>query len=137
VVLRSDLNVPLLYGLASQNSFRINLNIEVIFSVLEYFYLKVNIKFTDKMCTRSTLPRTDEKCPHTSPSQISSTTSLEKKPEIGPYGPYNEPLLPPSKDMKNIVGDMMSMYGGVAAVLLQIAVCPTISTFSYHMLMNH
>jgi len=41
---------------------------------------------------------------------------------MGPYGAYNEALLPPSKDMKQIVGDMISMSGGTAAVLLQIAV---------------
>lgn len=42
---------------------------------------------------------------------------------MGPYGAYNEPLLPPSEDMRDIVGDMLSMAGGTAAVLLQIAVC--------------
>jgi len=73
------------------------------------------------MCTRGTVPQTEEKCPHVSPPQSSPTTSIHKESDIGPYGPYNEPLLPPSEDMKNIVGDMISMYGGVAAVLLQIA----------------
>jgi len=76
------------------------------------------------MCTRSTLPQTEEKCPSPpSNPQSSSTTSLTKKANVGPYGAYNEPLLPPSKEMKDIVGDFLSMSGGIAAVLLQIAVC--------------
>jgi uncharacterized protein (DUF2236 family) len=53
--------------------------------------------------------------------------SGEKISDMGPYGAYNEPLLPPSKEMKNIVGDTLSMAGGVAAVLLQIAVCRILS----------
>jgi uncharacterized protein (DUF2236 family) len=53
------------------------------------------------------------------PSPKSSLSTPDEK--TGPYGPYNTPLLPPSDTMRKIVGDAMSMAGGVAAVLLQIA----------------
>jgi uncharacterized protein (DUF2236 family) len=39
----------------------------------------------------------------------------------GPFGAYNDPILPASDELRKIVGDMISMAGGVAAVLLQIA----------------
>jgi hypothetical protein len=75
------------------------------------------------MCTRGTLPQMEENSPHApSTPKSASTLSVQKEADVGPYGAYNEPLLPPSEDMKRIVGDMISMYGGVAAVLLQIAV---------------
>jgi hypothetical protein len=73
------------------------------------------------MCTRSTSPQTEEKCLHPSSPSVLPTLD-DSAHEIGPYGAYHEALLPPSEDMKKIVGDMMSMSGGTAAVLLQIAV---------------
>jgi hypothetical protein len=78
-----------------------------------------------KMCTRGTLPQTEEKSPHAPSTPQSSTASLKKELDVGPYGAYNEAVLPPSDDMRKIVGDMLSMAGGVAAVLLQIAVRTT------------
>lgn len=76
------------------------------------------------MCTRGTLPLTEEKNPHghpPSPTTTSSDTSIKKDGKNGPFGPYYDPLLPASDDMKRIIGDMISMAGGVAAVLLQVA----------------
>lgn len=52
-------------------------------------------------------------------SNPSSPVDLDEK--SGPYGAYHTPILPPSAEMRAIVGDAMSMAGGVAAVLLQIA----------------
>lgn len=78
------------------------------------------------MCTRGqVLLVTEEKYPHPgmtlpSPLTTSSNTSI-KSGKPGPFGPYNDPILPASDDMKKIVGDLISMAGGVAAVLLQIA----------------
>ena len=90
-------------------------------------YKPLFILIISKMCTRGTMSQTEVKRPHgPSAPESSSVTSL-KGLDIGPYGPYNEPLLQPSKDMQNIVGDMLSMAGGVAAVLLQIAVCKLFS----------
>lgn len=80
------------------------------------------------MCTRSTLPQAEVERPQDPSTPESSPVTSLKGLSIGPYGPYNEPLLPPSKDMQNIVGDMLSMAGGVASVLLQIAVCKPFST---------
>lgn len=76
------------------------------------------------MCTRgASIPTMEEKCPHPAgqqlPSPPSSTNSI-KKPS-GPYGAYNDPILPASNEIRKIVGDMISMAGGVAAVLLQVA----------------
>lgn len=76
------------------------------------------------MCTRGTIPQMEEKNPHTSsssPPNTSSNASFKKDDRTGPFGPYYDPLLPASDDMKRIVGDMISMAGGVAAVLLQVA----------------
>jgi hypothetical protein len=68
-------------------------------------------------------PQTKGECARPCSPKASSTASLKNSAlEMGPYGAYNEALLPPSKDMKQIVGDMISMSGGTAAVLLQIAV---------------
>jgi hypothetical protein len=75
------------------------------------------------MCTRSLTQNQPIPPDHPSfPSPTtSSTPSISNEKGIGPYGVYNEPVLPASEDMKKIVGDMISMAGGVAAVLLQIA----------------
>lgn len=75
------------------------------------------------MCTQGTLFQTEEKYFHEPSTPQQSTVSIKLGRETGPYGAYNEPVLPPSEDMQKIVGDMISMAGGVAAVLLQIAVC--------------
>jgi len=68
---------------------------------------------------------TEDKAPHPlalpSPPSSSSASVEKANPMSGKYGQYFDPVLPPSKEMKAIVGDMMSMAGGVAAVLLQIA----------------
>ena len=53
------------------------------------------------------------------PTPKSSLSTPDEK--TAPYVPYNTPILPPSDLMRKIVGDAMSMAGGVAAVLLQIA----------------
>jgi uncharacterized protein (DUF2236 family) len=67
------------------------------------------------MCTRGATISSGEH----DPSPKSSLSTPDEK--TGPYGSYNTPLLPPSDTMRKIVGDAMSMAGGVAAVLLQIA----------------
>lgn len=69
---------------------------------------------------------TEEKCPHSgvvshSPPTTSSSTSIKIEGKSGSFGTYNDPLLPASDDMKKIVGDLISMAGGIAAVLLQVA----------------
>jgi len=61
-----------------------------------------------------------------------SASSLEKDLEKGPdyeiglttggiFGRYHDPVLPASRETKKIVSDMISLAGGSAAVLLQIA----------------
>lgn len=56
-----------------------------------------------------------------SPKSSNPSSPVDSYEKSGPYGPYNTPILPPSAEMRAIVGDAMSMAGGVAAVLLQIA----------------
>ena len=75
------------------------------------------------MCTRSLTQNQPIPPDHPffpSPT-TSSTPSISNEKGIGPYGVYNEPVLPAREDTKKIVRDIISMAGGVAAVLLQIA----------------
>lgn len=83
------------------------------------------------MCTRNMVqvPPSDKDAPESPFHDVSSSSSLEKPKlsssttdaKMGPYGAYHDPLLPPSDLLKRIVGDGISMSGGPAAVLLQIA----------------
>lgn len=61
------------------------------------------------------------KAPHPLTPSTSSSTDEKPSPGSGKYGAYYDPVLPASKEMKDIVGNMMSMAGGVKAVLFQIA----------------
>jgi hypothetical protein len=80
------------------------------------------LKIFANMCTRgiTSIPSPVE-YPGSQKSSSKDSSSVEMDEKIGPYGLYNTPILPPSAEMKAIVGDAMSMAGGVAAVLLQIA----------------
>jgi len=92
------------------------------------FLSRYHSSTTAKMCTRGTAISTsiDSKAPlhpfSTPPSSSVSITDIEKSSTgSGQYGEYFNPVLPASKEMRDIVGDTVSMFGGIAAVLLQIA----------------
>jgi uncharacterized protein (DUF2236 family) len=56
------------------------------------------------------------------PAELNEKAEADTRAQ-GPYGAYNEPVLPPntSKEFAKVVGDQISLAGGLAAVLLQIA----------------
>lgn len=110
------------------DEFDITMEVSILFRVwknIEDFVARI-LRFIlpPKMCTRGQYQMSETKSPHdfTPPSSSNSIEKSEKSSAgFGKYGEYFDPLLPASKEMRDIVGDGISMAGGVAAVLLQIA----------------